>query len=112
MIELTASDGASFSAYRAEPPEAPRGAVVVLQDVFGVTPEIQKIADAFAAKGYVAIAPSLFDRVKPGVSLGHDQDGKAEGTAISAQIAKEQAISDIQATVDAVKATGKVALVG
>lgn len=112
MIELTASDGASFSAYRADPAEAPKGAVVVLQDVFGVTPEIQKIADAFAAKGYVAIAPSLFDRVKPGVSLGHDQDGKAEGAAISAQIAKEQAISDIQATVDAVKDTGKVALVG
>lgn len=112
MIELTASDGASFSAYRADPAEAPKGAVVVLQDVFGVTPEIQKIADAFAAKGYVAIAPSLFDRVKPGVSLGHGQDGKAEGAAISAQIAKEQAISDIQATVDAVKDTGKVALVG
>jgi carboxymethylenebutenolidase len=112
MIELTASDGASFSAYRAEPVETPKGAVVVLQDVFGVTPEIRKVADGFAARGYVAIAPSLFDRVKPGVSLGHDEDGKAEGAAISAQIGKEQAISDIQAAVDAVKDAGKVALVG
>ena len=112
MIELTASDGASFSAYRAEPADTPKGAVVVLQDVFGVTPEIRKAADAFAAKGYVAIAPSLFDRVKPGVSLGHDQGGKAEGAAISAQIGNEQAISDIQTTVDAVKDAGKVAVVG
>ena len=112
MIELTASDGASFSAYRAEPAETPKGAVVVLQDIFGVTPEIRKVADAFAAKGYVAIAPSLFDRVRPGVSLGHDEAGKAEGAAISAQVGQEQAISDIQTTVDAVKDAGKVAIVG
>lgn len=112
MIELTASDGASFSAYRAEPAETPKGAVVVLQDVFGVTPEIRKAADAFAAAGYVAIAPSLFDRIKPGVSLGHDDGGKAEAAAITAEVNKELAISDIQATVDAVKAAGKVAVVG
>ncbi|MBW7973690.1 dienelactone hydrolase family protein [Bradyrhizobium sp. BR 10289] len=112
MIELTASDGTSFTAYRAEPADTPKGAVVVLQDVFGVTPEIRKVADAFAAKGYVAIAPSLFDRVKPGVSLGHDEGGRAEGAAISAQIGNEQAISDIQATVNAVKDAGKVAVVG
>ncbi len=112
MIELTASDGARFAAYRAEPAETPKGAVVVLQDVFGVTPEICKVAEAFAARGYVAIAPSLFDRVKPGISLGHDDGGKAEGTAISVQIDKAQAISDIQAAVDSVKHAGKVAVVG
>lgn len=112
MIDLTASDGASFTAYRAEPAETPKGAVVVLQDVFGVTPEIREVADAFAAKGYVAIAPSLFDRVKPGISLGHNDDGKTEGTAISVQIDKAQAISDIQAAVDSVKHAGKVAVVG
>lgn len=112
MIELTAGDGTHFSAYRADPPDTPKGAVVVLQDVFGITPEIQKVADAFAAKGYVAIAPSLFDRVKPGVSLGHDEAGQADGAAISREISKDQAISDIQATVDAVKSAGKVAIVG
>lgn len=112
MIELTASDGARFSAYRAEPTDTPKGAVVVLQDIFGLTAEIRKAVDAFAAKGYVAIAPSLFDRVKPGISLDHDDRGKAEGTAIGAQIDEEQAISDIQATVDAVKDAGKVAVLG
>lgn len=112
MIELTASDGASFSAYRAEPADTPKGAVVVLQDVFGLTPEIRRVVDAFAVEGYVAIAPSLFDRVKPGISLGHDDSGKAEGAAIGARIDKEKAISDIQATVDAVKDAGKVAVLG
>lgn len=112
MIQLTASDGMSFSAYRSDPTEPAKGAVIVLQDVFGITPEIRKVADTFAAKGYVAIAPSLFDRVKPGVSFGHDQAGLADGTAISSEVSTEAAILDVQATVDAVKGAGKVALVG
>jgi carboxymethylenebutenolidase len=112
MIELTAGDGSHFCAYRADPPEAPKGAIVVLQDVFGITPGIRKVADAFAARGYVAIAPSLFDRVKPGVSLGHDEAGRADGAAMAQQISTDQAISDIQTAVDAVKDAGKVAIVG
>uniref|UniRef100_UPI00211DAF2D dienelactone hydrolase family protein n=1 Tax=Bradyrhizobium sp. SRS-191 TaxID=2962606 RepID=UPI00211DAF2D len=95
-----------------EPADAPKGAVVVLQDVFGVTPDVRKAADAFAAAGYVAIAPALFDRVKPGASLDHDDTGRAQAAAISAEVNKELAISDIQATVDAVKDVGKVAVVG
>jgi carboxymethylenebutenolidase len=112
MIEITADDGTSFSAYRADPNAPPKGAVVILQDVFGITPEIQRITDAFAANGYIAIAPSLFDRVKPGVSLGHDEAGQADGATIVEQLSKDQAISDIQATVNAVRDAGKVAVVG
>jgi carboxymethylenebutenolidase len=112
MIELTASDGHKFSAYRADPVDAPKGAVVVIQELFGVTAHIQKVADAFAARGYVAIAPSLFDRIKPGVNLGYDESGLADGTAVAQQIETQQALADIQTTVDAVKGTGKVAVVG
>jgi carboxymethylenebutenolidase len=110
MIELTASDGTSFSAYRVEPAQPPKGAVVVLQDAFGLTPEIRKAADAFAAAGYVAIAPSLFDRVRPG--LGHNAAGKQDAAAISAEVSTDLAIVDIQASVDAVRDAGKVAVVG
>ena len=112
MIELTASDGHSFSAYRADPADAPKGAVIVLQDEGGINPHLRKIADAFAAKGYVAIAPSLFDRVKPGASFGYDDVGLAEGTAAAQQVEMEQALADIQTAVDAVRDTGKVAVVG
>jgi carboxymethylenebutenolidase len=112
MIELTASDGHTFSAYRADPPDAPKGAVVVLQEVFGVNPHIKAMTDAFAAKGYVAIAPSLFDSVKPGVELGYDEASVAEGVELMRQVSKERALSVIQATVDAVKDAGKVAVVG
>src|SRR6266702_8548542 len=112
MIKLTAGDGHTFSAYRADPPDAPKGAVVVLQEVFGVNPHIRKIADAFAAAGYVAIAPSLFDSVKVGIELGYDDASVAEGIALMQQVGKERAFAEIQAAVDAVKSAGKVAIVG
>ena len=112
MIELTAGDGHKFSAYRADPDGTPKGAVVVLQEIFGVNPHIQKITDAFAAKGYIAIAPSLFDCVKTDVKLGYDEDSLSEGLGLMQQVGKERALGDIQATVDAIKGAGKVAIVG
>ena len=112
MIELTAGDGHKFSAYRAEPDGTPKGAVVVVQDFFGINPQIRKIADEFAAKGYLAIAPSLFDSVRTDVALGYDEDGRAEGLDLTQQVGTERAIDDIQEAVDAVKSAGKVTIVG
>ena len=112
MIELTAADGNTLSAYRADPSDPPKGAVVVLHEVFGVDPHIKKMTKSFAAQGYVAIAPALFDRVKKNVELGYDEAGLAEGLALKNQVDIADSIADIQATVDAVKDAGKVAIVG
>ncbi|ABS65396.1 dienelactone hydrolase family protein [Xanthobacter versatilis] len=109
MIEVTANE-VKFSAYRADPEGAPKGAVVVLQDVFGVNADIRKIADGFAAAGYVAVAPSLFDKVKSNIEL--DASADAEGRSLTAELGTEWPIEAIQATVDTVKDAGKVALVG
>jgi carboxymethylenebutenolidase len=112
MIELTAGDGHKFSAYRADPEGTPKGAVVVVQDFFGIDPQIRKIADQFAAKGYIAIAPALFDSVKPDVALGYDEGGLAEGLELTQQVGTDRAIGDIQQAVDTVKGAGKVTIVG
>src|SRR5271167_192959 len=112
MIELTASDGHTFSAYRADPAAAPKGAVVVLQEVFGINQHIRRITDGFAAQGYLAIAPSLFDRVKKGAELNYDAAGLASGVEMMKQADEPGPLADIQATVDAVKSAGKVAVVG
>ncbi len=112
MIEITASNGHVFSAYRADPAEAPKGAVVVLQEVFGVNGHIRKVTDAFAAKGYVAVAPCLFDRVQKGVELGYDESSVTEGLDLIKQVGFENAVADIQATVEAVGKISKVAIVG
>jgi len=112
MIEIAAGNGHVFSAYRADPPDAPKGAVVVLQEVFGVNNHIRKVTDSFAAKGYVAVAPCLFDRVRKGVELGYDDVGLAEGLDIIRQVGLEHSLADVQATVNAVSDIGKVAVVG
>ncbi len=112
MIELAATDGHKFSAYRSEPTETPKGAVVVIQEIFGVDPHIRKITDRFAQEGYVAIAPALFDRIKRNAALPYDGAGIAEGFQLAAQVELEKSLADIQATVDAVKSAGKVAIVG
>jgi carboxymethylenebutenolidase len=111
-MELTAGDGHKLSAYRADPSDAPKGAIVVVQEVFGVNPHIRSMADKFAAEGYVAIAPSLFDRVKPGVELGYDEAALNEGLGFKNQIEEDTALADIRAAVDAVGSVGKVAIVG
>lgn len=112
MIELTAGDGHKFSAYRADPPDAPKGAIVILQEGLGVNPHIRAVADAFAAKGYVAIAPSLLDSVKTGVELGYDKASLSEGASLIRQVDSASVLGEIQATVDTAKDAGKVAVVG
>ncbi|SMF97187.1 carboxymethylenebutenolidase [Methylomagnum ishizawai] len=112
MIDITASDGFVFSAYRADPAGAPKGAVVVLQELFGVTRHIRDVVDAHAARGYVAVAPCLFDRAKKGVELGADEAGAAEGLALVRGVGFGKAMADIQATVESVAAHGKVVLIG
>ena len=63
-IQITALDGNTFNAYRADPEASPKGAVVVVQEIFGVNGHIRSVVDGYAEKGYVAIAPALFDRVE------------------------------------------------
>ena len=69
-IKLTASDGHKFSAYRVDPAGTPKGGIVVIQEIFGVNHHIRSVADRFAALGYVAIAPALFDRIEAGFESG------------------------------------------
>ena len=64
MTNLTAADGHRLAAYVAEPKGAPKGGVVVIQEIFGVNGHIKAVTDGFAADGYYAVAPALFDRVQ------------------------------------------------
>ena len=85
FVDLTAADGASISAWRAEPAGAPRGAVVIAQEIFGVNGHIRDVCEGYAADGYVAIAPALFDRYTPNVDLGYTPDDIAKGRELKAR---------------------------
>jgi carboxymethylenebutenolidase len=115
MGELTtimARDGHEFQAYLAAAPGRPHGAVVVIQEIFGVNAHIRGIADGFAAAGYTTIAPSLFDRVRRGIELGYSPPDMQQGAGYRKQIAPETALRDIAAAVAVVKHSGRTAVVG
>ena len=81
-VRLTSSDGFTFPAYVAKPDGAVKGAVVVLQEIFGVNAHIREVADGYAKQGYLAVAPATFHRVKPGVELGYTPDDMQHGMAL------------------------------
>lgn len=117
FVNLTAADGFTFPAYVAQPAGAPRGAVVVLQEIFGVNPHIRAVADGYAADGYLAVAPATFHRTQAGVELGYTGPDMQTGMALKAAVEALPApgvIPDIQAAVDyAAKTSGKkVGVVG
>jgi carboxymethylenebutenolidase len=112
MIRLTAADGFELGAYRADPSGTPKGAVVVLQEIFGVNGHIRRVADGYAAAGYVAIAPKLFDRISPDLELGYTADDMQRGIALKAESKTEAALQDIAAARAAVAAAGKQGVVG
>jgi carboxymethylenebutenolidase len=112
MLALTAADGFTLGAYRADPTGKPKGALVVVQEIFGVNSHIRNVADTFAELGYVAIAPAIFDRATPGIELGYDQAGIDAGLKARAAIPIEATLADLQAAIDAVEDVGKVGIVG
>ena len=109
-IELSAPDGHSFSAYRADPTGTPRGGVVIIQEIFGLTRHICEVADQYAAQGYASFAPALFDRVRPAIVLDYSQIQQGVETMMALQ--PSQTLLDVGATVDAAAAAGKTAVVG
>ena len=114
-LTLTAPDHHTFPVYQANPVGTPKGAVVVLQEIFGVNAHIRAVAEGFAAAGYVALATAAFHRVKPGVELGYEgadmQAGIALKTAVEA-LPAPGVLQDIQVTIDHAAQFGKVAVVG
>ncbi|MGD1880279.1 MAG: dienelactone hydrolase family protein [Kiloniellaceae bacterium] len=111
-VKLTANDGHSFDAYVARPAEQPKAGLVVVQEIFGVNVHIRGVADSYAAEGFLAIAPALFDRVEPGIELGYDKDDIAQGRAIRRKIDYDQALADIAAAMGFLAGAGKVGVIG
>jgi carboxymethylenebutenolidase len=111
-ITLAAKDGHKLAAYRADPSGKPRGAIVVVQEIFGVNNHMRHVTDDFAKQGYVAISPALFDRVEKGVELGYDPKSIGLGRDIRAKVSLDGTLADLQAAIDAVKSAGKVGIVG
>ena len=111
-LNLAASDGFNLGAYRADPAGTPRGAIVVVQEIFGVNSHIRSVCDGYAGDGYVAIAPALFDRIRPGIELGYTEADIASGRELKAKSSIDNALLDVAAARVAVQGAGRVGIVG
>jgi carboxymethylenebutenolidase len=111
-ITLTASDGFELGAYRADPATARKGAVVVIQEIFGVNRHIRAVCDRFADQGYVAVAPAIFDRIERNFQSGYSPDEIAVARKFVANPDWQAMLMDTQAAIDAVRDVGPVGIIG
>ncbi len=112
LTMLMARDGHEFQAYLAAPAAKARGAVVVIQEIFGVNSHIRAVADGFAAEGYTAIAPAFFDRIRRGIELGYSPPDIQEGRGYMQQLKLDETLKDLGAAIAVVKNSGRVGTVG
>jgi carboxymethylenebutenolidase len=111
-IKLTASDGFKLGAYRADPEGKSKGAIVVIQEIFGVNHHIRNVCDRLAAEGYVALAPAIFDRIEPNFTSGYSPEEIAVARKFVADPDWPAMLRDTQAAIDAVNNEGPVGIIG
>ncbi len=113
-LTLTASDGHELGAYRADPEGAAKGGIVVIQEIFGVNAHIREVCDGFAADGYLAIAPALYDRsATRDVDLGYDTEGMQAGLKCRDEFSWDDSVLDVGAAAAVMQGEGlKVGTVG
>ena len=111
FLEIKAKDNHTFLSYLSQPEGKPKGGIVILQEIFGVNTHIQEITNFFATQGYLAIAPSLFDRRERNVKLTYDNESITKGRNLKSLCDKD-ALKDIEAAISVVSSAGKVGVIG
>jgi len=111
----TLDHAGAFSAYCARPDGTARGAIVVIQEIFGVNTGIRAKCDRVAAHGYLALAPDLFWRVEPNVELDPDVPEQFQrALALMGAFDQDLGVADIEATIRHARSMGvrQVGVVG
>ena len=111
-IDITAADGHGLTAWQAEPAGTPKGGLVIAQEMYGVNSYLTAVADDYADKGYLAIAPRLYDRLEPGLVIEYDDEGNRRAKELYRNYDWSKALTDLEAARDAVAIAGKVAILG
>lgn len=108
-VEIPLSGGGTMGGYVARPAGSDSlPGVIVYMEIFGVNEHIREVTDRIAAEGYVAVAPDYFHRTGPGIQLGYDDDGMAEGMKHLGQLQADQMISDANDTISFLRARSDV----
>ncbi len=104
---LKATDGHELQAYVATPEGTPIGAVVIIQEIFGVNDYIRRTADSYAKDGFTAVAPALFDRIEKGVELKYEGEDMQKAVALMQKLDPATALLDVAAAYEEAKKSGK-----
>ena len=97
VVQLKAVDGHELDAYVATPEGTPTGALVVIQEIFGINASIREVADAYAEQGFMAIAPALFDRFGKEIELGYDEAGMKRAFELYPKLDPKTSLLDVAA---------------
>ncbi|MBS0380956.1 MAG: dienelactone hydrolase family protein [Proteobacteria bacterium] len=111
-INLNTAGTHCIGAYLAKPSGKPKGGIVVVQEIFGVTAHIRAVADGFAKHGYTAIAPAFFDFVENDVELAYDDAGMHKGVALVGELGMDRALEAVASAADSINSSGKIGVVG
>ena len=113
QVRLKAADEHELGAYLSRPQGTPVGAVVVVQEIFGVNQSIRDVADDLASEGYLAIAPAIFDRYEPSLELGYGPEDMKKAFELYGKLSPDTALLDVAAAFKHVRAEqAKVAVMG
>jgi carboxymethylenebutenolidase len=110
FVPLTAADGFKLQGFRVKPSGPARGGLVVLQEIFGLTEQMKSVVRAYAADGYDAIFPCLFDRVSPGLVVPFSEPDRGRDLAYNLDL--DKAILDIAAAADCVRGPHGISVLG
>ena len=110
MTSLKAGDGFVLDAFRAAPTGEPRGALVILQEIFGVTDQLKEVVRSYARDGYDTIIPALYDRVAPGTVVPFSDANRGRDLAYG--LALDKVMLDITAAADRVRGPHGVSVLG
>jgi carboxymethylenebutenolidase len=113
IVQLHAKDGHTLDAYAAQPGAPTKAGLVIVQEIFGVSAHIRRVAERYAEDGFVTIAPALFDRIERGVDLKDEGEDRQRAMSLLPKFDMERAVDDIAAAVSWLHGFGvKVGVVG
>lgn len=110
-IDITTPHG-PVSAWKVEAPAQARGAIVIVQEIFGVNAHIRAVAQDYAEQGYDVLAPAYFDVIKPGVQLDYDTAGVTAGLEFINALGLEKAVDITECAARVLSSSGPVGSVG
>lgn len=111
-INLNTAGTHCIGAYLAKVAGKPKGGIVVVQEIFGVTAHIRDVADRFAEVGYTAVAPAFFDYVENEVELAYDKAGMERGKDLVAEVGLDRAVEAVASAAASIESSGKIGVVG